>query len=107
MIDAYLTDEIQIIKVSYDSMGAETRTTVTEDARIEANNKVIAGRDGQETQSNYVIILKPETEMEYHYKIKIIKLNGNAFYQADKEFLPLKILRLSDFTVDTHVEVTV
>lgn len=106
MIDIYLTDEVEILTITYDDFGKQTRTTTTEEARVEAQNKIIAGRDGQETQSDYVIVLKETTSLREHSKLKIKKLNGEAFYQANKEFLPLKILRLNNY-IDTHVEVTV
>jgi hypothetical protein len=106
MIDIYMTDEIEIIKITQDTWGKETRTVETVPARVENANALLSDVDGNEVRGRTFIIIPFDTDIQYHYKIKIKKIQGADFLQKDKEFIPRAITQWSNF-MQQQLEVTI
>lgn len=105
MINIYLTDKVEIIKIERDEWGKETRTTQTVNARIENTNRIFTDIEGQEVRGGTLVVLDSKADIQYHYKIRLKEVNGSVNQQqSDKEFLPRKITRWSNF-LDEHLEV--
>ena len=101
----FMTDLIDIIRISTDINGADTRTTVSNvPAKVEDMVKVIKGPNGQDIMSSFGILLDSSTLIDYNDKIKIIKRCGKDWPQPQKEWSILSLANAQGFS-SHHMEV--
>jgi len=73
----FFTDIIDIVRISVDEWGAETKTiTSNVPARVDDKVKLIRDKQGQDVMSNFWISLDKSTLIDYNDKIKIKKRAG-------------------------------
>lgn len=105
MIEAYLTDLIDIISVAVDEWGASVESTQSNiPARIEDVNKILFDQDGQEIVGNCLIIVNENVVIRNTDMIKIRKKCGQDFDPKDKKFA-VKSLGKEHGFVSSHWEV--
>lgn len=105
MINNYLTDEITIIRRSFDSNGVPTNSTTSGiKARVEDFNKILININGVEMTGNLLIITDDSEDINYEDFIKISKKNGITYENNNKEFPVLKIENVAGF-MGSHKEI--
>lgn len=105
IIDAYLTDEINIISTAIDINGVETESTESGvSCRVEDKNKLLKDANGKEVVGNTLLILNPDTDIQYNDKIQITKRNGTATQNPSKKFTILYLSKPHGFA-KSHCEV--
>jgi len=105
LIDAYLTDRIDIISTAIDINGVEVESAALNiSARVEDKNKLIKSENGKEVYGNTLIILNPDIDIEYNDKIRITKRNGVATQNPGKKFTIMQLSKPHGFA-KSHIEV--
>jgi len=105
MITPFLIDEIDIISRSIDVNGVPTDSSETGiSARVEDYNQMLRDTDGNEVVGSMLIMLEPNTDIEYEDFIKIKKKNGISYDLPDKEWSIKKIENVAGFS-SSHKEV--
>jgi MoaA/NifB/PqqE/SkfB family radical SAM enzyme len=101
----FFTDLIDIVRISTDINGAETRTTLSNvPAKVEDKVKVIKNAKGEDIMSSFFIALDSSTLIDYNDRIKIIKRNGIEWPQSSKEWSILSLSNVGGFSAH-HMEV--
>ena len=105
MITPFLIDRIDIISRSVDVNGVPTDSSETGiSARVEDYNQMLRDTDGNEVVGSMLIMLEPDTDIEYEDFIKIKKKNGVSYDLPDKEWAIKKIENVAGFSA-SHKEV--
>ena len=74
MINNFMTDEITVVRRSFDDNGVPTDTsTPGVKARVEDYNKMLRNVDGQEVIGNQLIMVDDSIDINYEDLIKITK----------------------------------
>lgn len=105
----FFTDIVNIVRISVDEWGAETKTiTSNVPARVEDKVKTIRNKQGQDVMSNFLIYLDKSTLIDYNDKVQIIKRAGktlDATFQA-KEWGVMSLTNSHGFN-NHHMELVV
>lgn len=105
IIDAYFTDEINIISTAIDINGVETESTESGvPCRVEDKNKLLKDMNGKEVIGNTFLLLNPDTDIEYNDKIQITKRNQEATQNPSKKYTILQLSKPHGFS-KSHWEV--
>jgi hypothetical protein len=107
-MNAYLTDEVDLVSVVHDADGVEVRV-VTQGvaARVSERNRMVLDADGREVVGSMEIMLDPTVSIDYSTRVIVKRLGGSAYAQATKEW-QIKQLSIGHlFATRTHVEVWV
>lgn len=107
MISSYLKDKIILVHISIADDQSVTKTESDPiPARVENDNKKIAGQDGKEVFSNSLIIVNDDVTVKYTDRIRITELQGDPQTRASKEYAILKIHQAGGFG-SSHVEISI
>jgi hypothetical protein len=105
MIGMYLTDEITIVRRTFDINGVPTDSSTTGiKARVEDYNKMLRDINGNEVIGSMLVITDYSDDINYEDLIKVTKKNGVAYELDEKEFAILKIENADGF-MKSHKEI--
>lgn len=105
IIDAYLTDKIDIISTAIDKDGVETESIELDvSCRVEDKNKLLKNANGKEVIGNTFILLNPDTDIQYNDKIRITERKGTATQNPSKKFTIMQLSKPHGFS-KSHCEV--
>ncbi len=107
MISNYFTDEITIVKNSFDLNGVPTFSETTGiKAKVEDYNKMLRDVNGQEVIGGMIIFACTDANIDYEDSIKISKKNGVAYDLNNKKFSILKLENVDGF-LKSHKEIII
>ncbi len=87
MIGPYLTDEVDIITVTHDENGVETRVMrAGVEARVAERHKLVLNARGEEVLGSMQVLLSSDVAIDYDALVIVKKLAGVAYALPSKEW---------------------